>query len=148
MQYILISITKNMADQEEKIKERRSESQERELQMRIAGIKSIISVLSRGINRHIKSGDPVIRSTLLFDKLCLVVDLVSALSINYNSDLPEDLIKEITEASKNLSAELDYVFNYILSPQYSPDHPYGNSIMKKSAEHFDNVNNNSPGEDL
>src|SRR5687767_14566970 len=117
------------------------ERKERELADRVSIAKSFIAVFNRGLNRHVNSGDPIIRATLLFDKLCLGVDLMNAMVVNTNNDLPEDIKKEITATSEKLSGELDYVFNYILTPQYSPDHPYGNHLMQKSAEHFNSSAN-------
>ena len=123
-------------------KEQREE-EERKLQQRIATIKSVLVVFSRGLGRHINCGDAMIRSTLLFDKLCLCVDIINIAIITCNHDLPDDIKKEITKTSAELNSELDYVFNYILSPRYSPDHPYGNKIMRTSEKHFNDTTKTS-----
>ena len=89
-----------------------------ELQKRITLIKSIVTIFSRGLSRQIHYGDPYTRSTLIFDKLYICIDMIDAAIININYDLPDDLKKEINSTSIKLSAELDYVLNHILNPQY------------------------------
>jgi hypothetical protein len=126
-------------DQEEKNRKRKEE----DLQLRIIAARAVLMVLNRGVNRHINCHDPVIRATLLFDKLCLIIDSLSAFAANANPDFPADLNKEIVEASSRVSTELDYVFQYILSPSYSPDHPFGNQVMHASESHFGKMANNN-----
>ena len=92
-----------------------------ELEKRVTLIKSIVMIFSRGLSRQIHYGDPYTRATLIFDKLYICIDMIDAAIINVNYDLPDNLKKEINSASIKLSAELDYVLNYILNPQYVED---------------------------
>jgi hypothetical protein len=123
--------------EKQKEEERRKEKED-ELQRRIIGAKSILSVLNRGVDRHIACRDPVIRATLLFDKLCLIIDMFGATITNVNSDFPDDLKNQITEASDRVNEELDYIFQYILSPSYSPE-----SNNAYSGRSFGNVANDT-----
>jgi len=69
----------------------------------------------------------------------MAVDMITAATISNNTDLPEEVSSQLLAASNELTTELDFVFEHILSPQYSPNHPVGNKMMKDAESHFDKV---------
>lgn len=117
----------------------KKENKEKCLQQNIRTAEAIIKVFERGIERQRRSGDPVMRATLLFDKLCLVLDILCAglLSNEETKDYPKELNEKILKTSNMVTEELTFVLDWISNPTYSPDHPFGNNIMESSKKHFD-----------
>jgi hypothetical protein len=109
---------------------------------RIAQAEAFACVFERGINRHNRTGDPVLRATLLFDKLCLIADMMSsyisssAVDSDGNEIYPPELKNRIANCSKLLNTELDFILDWITSPTYSPDHPYGKHVMNSANDSF------------
>lgn len=129
---------KNVMDPE--VKKTEEQRKEKEKKRNIAFTESLIKVVTRGISRHNRSGDPVVRATMLFDKLCLILDLFTAFTstaVIEDYDYPEEFRMKIEETSQLLHNELNFVLDWIQNPSYSPDHPYGNSIMKEAKKSFE-----------
>ena len=122
-----------MNDELDKIEEERKK---RDLEVRIRIIETIVNIVNRGVNRQKRYEDPVLRATLLLDKLVTIVDIGIATFTGFNSDLPEPITNKVKDASQILTEELNFLMDWVTSPIYSPDHPYGNKLMKKTEEKF------------
>ncbi len=121
---------------EEIVDEAMSEHDKRFLKDKIMIAETILSVVSRGISRHRKSEDSVVRATLLLDKLAVLLDIIIVSFINYNNDLPDILKLRMRETSEEFQKELDFLLEWISSPVYSPDHHYGNHVLKTAEKDF------------
>lgn len=115
----------------------KDEAEEIKVKDQIKSIEIMLSLVNNGIARHKRSGDPVLRTTLLVDKLCMIVDLGLAYINTQDDDLPLELIERITATSEMVTQELNFMLDWISHPVYSPDHPYGNNIMKEANKEFD-----------
>jgi len=104
-------------------------------------VSNIIIGLIENINkRHNAIKDPATRYAMLVDKLCLSLDSGIAIMKVMMNDLdiePEMKIK-IEDASDQLQQQLIGLMDWVISPVYGPDHPYGNSIMMNSKKDFFN----------
>lgn len=100
-------------------------------------IECMLFVLNNGINRHRRSEDPVIRATLLMDKLCNFIDIGLSFLITDNPTLPEDTKEKMKKTAEEIENELNFVLDWIKSPMYSPDHCYGKFVMKESEKDFE-----------
>jgi hypothetical protein len=108
---------------------------------KIQGIEIVLSILNNGIARHKRSGDPVLRTTMLVDKLCTIVDVGLGYINTQDDDLPLELKERMTTTSQSITEELNFMLDWIAHPVYSPDHPYGNNIMKEANINFEILNN-------
>lgn len=106
-------------------------------------IETILHVCENVVARQRRSGDPVIRATLLVDKLSLLVDIGVATVINTNTDLPEETVARIRHSTNLLNDELQFLSDWISTPVYSPDHPYGNKSCKPVKNNFNESSNSS-----
>lgn len=114
--------------------------EEQQRQDKIRAIETIINTLERNFKRHESVDDPVIRYTLLVDKLCLAVDLAMAALDNFSDDVPDNLKSRITNLSSHLNNDLISLMEWIRQPVYSPDHPHGQFMMRQSQQSFNNHN--------
>ncbi len=92
------------------------------------------------MNRYKNIKDPSTKFTLLLDKLCFVIDVGLAALNTYamdEKDMTPELQVELDNASKDLQIELGKLADWIQSPVYGPDHPYGNQLMKESGRNFE-----------
>lgn len=107
---------------------------------KIVQIELVLGMINNGIERHNRSKDPVMRSTLLVDKLCTIIDVgLVALAMEYD-DLPDELREKMKASADSLKNELNFLLDWIASPQYSPDHVYGNALMKGAQNNFTSNN--------
>ena len=109
-----------------------------QLKNKITQIETLIQVLNRSVTRHKKSKDPMIRATLLVDKLCTSIDIGMAMLICNNYDFPEDLKTRMSATSSMINDEINFLLDWVCTPIYSPDHPIGNNIMKNAEKSFHN----------
>jgi len=116
----------------------RKDYETKELAGKIKFTEMVLTVLERGLDRHKRTADPVTRATLLFDKLCLVTDMLCAYIENGDStkDYPAELVTRGKNVSKVLTSELDFILDWISSPSYSPDHPFGNNVMTAAKNNY------------
>lgn len=127
-----------MADDPER-EETRKEKEEREEKERVEIIiKAICETFERIMHRQVYFEDPVMRNTLLVDKLCLLVDgltlPLTLLADKYKID-PE-LVERSKACMENLNKQLYILFEWINSPHYSPDHPFGHKMVKEGEKAF------------
>ena len=99
-------------------------------------IEVMLHVLNSGISRHKRSKDPIVRSTLLVDKLCAFVDVGLAFLVMNHNDIPEDLQNKMKESAGSIKDELDFLLDWISSPQYDPDHIYGQAFVTGATKKF------------
>lgn len=84
-------------------------------------VDAIYQICTNGINRHRRSGNPILRTTLFVDKLAMIVDVGSATLENVNSDLSDDAKCKIKAIYNIINEELNFLFDWIHSHEH-PDH--------------------------
>ncbi len=94
--------------------------------------KVVLNLYKNTMHRYKNTKDPATKYTLLVDKLCLALDLGMAALTAYvdEENMDSRLQEEINYVSSDLQAELGHLMDWIQSPNYSPDRPYGNQVMK------------------
>ena len=109
------------------VDEKKETKEERE---KIQRIELMLTVFERGTARHTRSKDPILRTTLLVDKLCTIVDVgIAALMIDY-PDIPNNLKDRMKNSANLINDELNFLLDWISSPQYDPDHIYGKAFVE------------------
>jgi hypothetical protein len=115
----------------------------------LVGLKTLKNALLRAKDIP----DPTTRAMIMLDKLLMFTDLIQgAASVtldNFYNNIPEDaknkdtLEKQVTtvreEASitmKLLQDELNMLIKWVQNPVYSPNHPFGNHVMKQTEHKF------------
>lgn len=100
--------------------------------------KVVLNLYKNTMYRYKNTKDPATRYTLLVDKLCFSLDLgmaaLTACMDEENMDM--QLQNEINTVSSDLQAELGHLMDWIQSPNYSPDRPYGNQVMKDAESSY------------
>ncbi len=105
---------------------------------KIRTLRVVSSVLERIISRQ-KNNEPVVRYSLLVNNICLGLDGLIAYMDLEAEDLPSELSDKMKLTSTMLSDELNGLFKWIQSPHYSPDHPWGKSLMIVAEIHHQNI---------
>jgi len=83
--------------------------------------------------------DPSTRHCLFVDKLCLLLDMSMALlQVRMKEYTPEIRNKAETTLA-NLQKQLQELFEWLQNPVYSPDHAFGNMVMKNAEEEMKEV---------
>lgn len=103
-------------------------------------IKMMLNIYHNTMNRYKNIKDPSTKFTLLLDKLCFVIDIALAALNAYTleeKNLTPELQVELDNATRDLQNELGKLADWIQSPVYGPDHPYGNQLMQESAQNFE-----------
>ena len=83
--------------------------------------------------------DPVVRHSILVDKLCMIIDLAMAALENYDEYFDENLQGRVDALSRDVQNELKSLLSWIQSPVHSPDHPFGQAEMKRTQGHYYNL---------
>lgn len=115
--------------------EQEKKEQERKIKQKI--IESITLTVSNILKRQKNVKDPAIRYSMLVDKLCLVIDVLSAVLQTQLNDLSPELITKSEDLIKELQMELNQLMEWIQQPIHSPDHPYGLQQMNKAKKEFE-----------
>jgi hypothetical protein len=97
-------------------------------------IKLIVDALARTVNRYHNIDDPVIRYTLIVDKIHILLDVCSTMVIGNIAedgmdDKTEDNIKKLFDT---LHKDIENLEDWIKMPTYSPEHPHGNKLLNDS----------------
>lgn len=105
----------------------RREAEIRFLSGIMTGIESIIQ-------RQRKVDDPIVRNSMLLDKLLTVIDIGFGMLMAYTDrgGYPDEFQNRITDLFGNIQTELESLLKWVQHPQYSPDHSFGKVIMTKS----------------
>jgi hypothetical protein len=101
-------------------------------------VKTVLSIINNMLDRNANVPDQATRTLLFLDKLFLVIDITlgSLTILNSDSSFSEATREQIKLTSDKIKNELSLSTDWILSPQYSPDHPFGNTEMKKAQRSF------------
>lgn len=115
---------------------------ETQMEITSATIKSINSLTQR----YSKIKDPLVRHGRMVDKFIVIVDIVGNMALSgikkMNDDIKEhggnkaDVVDEAHTTFNRLIDELIALDEFIQELAYSPDHPFGNKVMKKSEDDF------------
>lgn len=117
---------------------------------RIESMIAIVAATRRSSNR-VKNCDPIVRNTLLVDRMCTIIDvsftLLSCFINNTNENLeekdqiPQEKIKEwlrhVGKIDREWNDDMNALIEYIQQPMFSPDHPKGAGLLRESKENFD-----------
>jgi hypothetical protein len=76
-----------------------------------------------------KYQDPVMRSTILVDKLASMIEMLCAF-LTTSEEYTDEFNQEIMGIKRNIDTELDLLLEWIRSPHYSPDHVFGQAVTK------------------
>lgn len=90
----------------------------------------LVEFLESNLKRQEKMKDPVIRHTVFLEKLCMGAELgLCGLKSNVNK-FPLELQVRLDAVTKLVMDKIVELEDWIQQPIYSPDHPYGNNMMK------------------
>lgn len=83
--------------------------------------------------------DVVAKHTLVLDKLMIMTDIMmSAMTIKMEDYTNQGCdVKGAEEVCNDIKKDLQELWEFVQHPAYSPEHPFGAQLMKKSGEHFD-----------
>jgi len=101
-------------------------------------VASSCDIIERILSRQRAFADPIVRNTLFVDKLCLVLDALPLTVYIKSKDAPPELIERVNGCLREINTELTQLFEWISSPQYGPDHAFGNNLMKEAEKDHDN----------
>lgn len=112
---------------------------EKELKEQIQIINASLFAAESILNRQRRIEDPVLRYTVFIDKLLMFVDIgVGIMKGVFTDDekYPLELRDRMDDLARGLQNDLEDLMKWIRHPVYSPDHPYGNTIMSVSKKNF------------
>lgn len=104
-------------------------------------ISMVVEIYNNTMNRYRQIKDPATKFTLLVDKLCFGIDILMAsmMRLLEEEEQLDDASKvKIKSICSDLQIELNKLMEWIQSPIYGPDHPYGYQMMKDAKTSFDN----------
>lgn len=99
-------------------------------------IAALLNVFENMLKRNRSVPDPATRTLLFVDKLLMVIDVLTGYLKTYSYKYSEPLQQRIDTTSNDLQKELQFITEWILHPQYSPDHPFGESVMNEARKEF------------
>jgi len=104
----------------------------------IALMSAIMTGVESILKRQRKTDDPVVRYSMFLDKLLMIIDMGLGMVTVFTDK--EEYPLEFRDRVKNLSGvvqkDLEELMEWIQHPHYSPDHPYGKSLMKNAKHDF------------
>ena len=109
-------------------------------QIRLANI--LLGTLENMLNRQENVKNPVVRYTLMVDKMCIITNLIiSSLQtfIIDDSDPTSDINSRITNIEEKLNKEFNNLIDYIQQPDYAPDSAFGHKLMEQASENFNQL---------
>ena len=101
----------------------------------------IINLFDNIIKRHNSIKDPATKYALLVDKLCMSVDVGTAILMTLVNeyDIEEELKIKIEDKSQELQSHLNDLMQWTTHPCYGPDHPYGQKIMAEAKKDYNGL---------
>ena len=113
---------------------RKREQREDDVQMMSAIMTGVESILSR----QRKTEDPVVRYSMFLDKLLMCIDMGLGMATVYTNkeEYPQEFKDRVATLSTKIQKDLEDLMSWIQHPHYSPDHPYGQTIMSSSEKDY------------
>jgi hypothetical protein len=110
--------------------------QARQENVRIAN--AIIKSFELIFKRQRKIDDPCLRSCLFIDKLSTALNIAAGTAIGVISEdeMSNNIRENLSELISTLNEEFDQLTQWVRSPQYSPDHPFGHKVLEETAKQF------------
>ena len=133
-QYVSDSDEDEMDNSEEQRREALLKKQKIKDEELVIGI--IVNSLKAVFNRYRQEDDPVLRYTMFLDKFQLFLDIILGTTKTLVNRYDPLLQQHIDEIVTNMRKDFLDLNKWIKSPQYSPDHPYGNKLMKEAQLDF------------
>lgn len=99
-------------------------------------ILTALNIVENMLQRNRSVPDPATRALLFVDKLLMVIDVLTGFLKTHSHKYSDPLKNKIDVTSNNLQKELQFITEWILHPQYSPNHPFGESVMHEAAKEF------------
>ena len=100
---------------------------------------TVLNVVELTLTRYKDEDDPVLRYSLVVDKLLLLIEIgmgVGRVALNEETGESLEVMGKFDKLTSELQKELKGLMHWIKSPIYSPDHPFGNQVMKESERSF------------
>jgi hypothetical protein len=106
----------------------------------------LTSLFANITKRHDSIKDPATKYALFVDKLYLILDGACALLQTHmkSLDVEEKHMDRLNVLLEKLQTEMINLTDWVLSPTYSPDHGYGQSVMKQAEKDWLKNKNNPP----
>ncbi len=101
-------------------------------------LKGVIKGIQNTIDRYKNIEDPVLKNMLILDKVLSLLDFSSGLievGIDKKVNDPE-LGSSVKRTFKDVLQLFRELSDHVMSPSYSPDHPYGKNLMNMSLNNF------------
>jgi hypothetical protein len=101
-------------------------------------IQFVLDLFDSIFARQKRMKDPVVRYSLLCDKLAMIPELlIATLKSKYMGEgVNIELMKRLVESGDKFSNEITSMMEWIAQPHYSPYTEFGESIMKEAKEEF------------
>ena len=103
-------------------------------------IRAVLNSVNSIFARQMKIDDPVIRYSLFVDKLSISLDVLFGVmsSVLHDDKYPysDDILSQTEKVKKLVQDELDNLMNYMRSPSYDPDAPYGKKLVENMSTKF------------
>jgi len=131
----MIGIKTNMnADDRNNKEKREKEKREKENTQKI---NVIVGILENNCLRQQMYADPVTRGLIFLEKLLCIIDVSSGmLDTAIGMEISDDLKNRIEKLKQVFNDQIKLVIDLIQQPHYSPDHPFGNKLMKEQQQMF------------
>jgi len=113
--------------------ERRLSDEERRKEDDRKQLDALLGVATAVMSMYEAHEDPVIRHTLFLDKINILLMAGLAMFQTMGPKFtPEQQVK-VTELATMFNREIKSLSDWVLSPTYSPDRPFGQNLMRKAA---------------
>lgn len=111
-------------------------------------IRAMINSINNMFSRQKQIDDPVVRYSIFVNTLSMSLDIMLGVvsSILHDEKYPysEDILLQTQKVTKIVQDELVNLMNYVRSPSYSPEAPFGKSLVENMSNKFNaQVNNMS-----
>ena len=125
-----------LTDEQQKNKIRERKNRKRRIKDEEKMIECALNSIRIILNRYKDIDDPVIRNSLLVDKFILMIDIFTGMTEVFTKQYSLELREKLQGVTKEVHEELKELSKWIQMPTYSPDHPFGNTLMKEAEKNF------------
>jgi len=101
-------------------------------------ISIIVGVFEQTLERQKTMNDPVIRHIIFLEKLLLTMDIILTMLKEGSIKLSNSMKTRIDNVVRCMNNEIVNLQNWVQTPVYSPNHPFGEKMMKYVEEDFNN----------
>lgn len=106
-------------------------------------VASIVNVIDNSFDRISKYNDPVTKHIVFVDKIIMFLDFMNSMVKSEINNINPILIDKLNKSFDKIRKQFDLLTDWIQSPHYDPDHPYGKKLMELSEQDLNHVLHNS-----